>query len=185
MRIHELDCLLPRPFHRVHAGVDHQAAGAPRVEREHADPVEVAAVETHLVGEPLGIETPALNVGSHLGVSQERRQLVQLLADRYLQVMPRHRLVVGERLRLVARPRLGSVRVHVIAPRPGAVLGRLAVVGDGRVALLVGEHAGHLAGSARQTAEPAGDRLVGARQRALGDLHDLLARLEVDRSVAA
>ena len=57
-----------------------------------------------------------------------------------LEVVAGNRLVVGERLGLVARPRLRLGGVDVVLAGPRAVDRRLAVVGDRRVALLVRLH---------------------------------------------
>ena len=78
-------------------------------------------------------------------VPPELRQVRELLADRDLEVVAGDRLVVGERLRLVARLGLRGGRVDVVAAGPRAVRRRLAVVGDRRVLLLVGTHPDHVA----------------------------------------
>ncbi len=103
---HEVDRLPARPAERVHARVHDQATGAPGVEGEDADPVEIAAVEAHLLGKPLRVEPPAFPEGGHAGVTPELGQALDLLGDRDLQVMPGDRLVECEGFGLVARTRL-------------------------------------------------------------------------------
>ena len=98
---HEVDGLLASPVERVYAGVDHEAARPPGVEGEHADAVEIARVQPHLVRQALGVEAPALDEGRGTVVAAEVRQTGQLLADRELQVMARDRLVEGQGLRLI------------------------------------------------------------------------------------
>ena len=129
--------------------------------REHADPVEVAGVEAHLVAEALRVQAPALEERGRAEVAPERRQVCELLGDGDLEVVPGDRLVVGEHLRLVARPGLRVRGIEVVLPGPGAVVGRLAVVGDGRVLLLVRAHAHDVARRLREAAEPVGDGLGG------------------------
>ncbi len=91
----------------------------------------------------------------------------------------------GERLRLVARPRLGGVGVDVVLAGTAAVGGRVAVVGDRRVLLLVRRHHDDLARGLRQPAEPFADGAVGAIERRPRGRLDLLARIEVQRRVLA
>ena len=102
-------------------------------------------------------------------------QVGQLLHDRELEVVAGDRLVEGERLGLVARPRLRRVGVDVELAGTAAVRRRVAVVGDGRVLLLVRRHDDHLAGSLRKATEPLADRVVRARQRRPRHVLDLLA----------
>ena len=68
---HVVDRLLARPAHRVDAGVDDEPRRPPGVERQHPEAVEVAGVEPHLVGQPLGVQAPALEVGRGPEVAAE------------------------------------------------------------------------------------------------------------------
>src|SRR4029450_4570355 len=61
--VHVVDRLIPAPAELVQAGVDHQPAGPPGVEREHAEALQVARVEAELVGQALGVQGPALAEG--------------------------------------------------------------------------------------------------------------------------
>ncbi len=181
---HEVDRPLPRPAQRVHAGVDHQAGGTPRVEGEDAEAIRLRREQAHLFGEALGVQAPALDVGGAAVEATERGQLAStscMIAE--LQVVARHGLVEGKRLGLVARPRFGGVGVDVVLARAAAVGGRLAVVGDRRVLLLVRRHDDDLARRLRQPAEPLADRAVGAFERRSRGRLDLLARAEVQRRV--
>ncbi len=104
--VHERDRPVARPAQRVHPGVHDQPRRAPGVEREDADAVEVAGVEAHLVRQALRVQAPALEERGRPEVPPELGQVRELLADRDLEVVPGDRLVVGERLGLVARPGL-------------------------------------------------------------------------------
>ena len=78
VRDHVVDRLLPAPAERVHAGVHDQPAGAHRVRRQHPDPVQRRGVQPHLVGEPLGVEPPALAVRRDERALAELRDAVEL-----------------------------------------------------------------------------------------------------------
>ena len=108
--VQEVDRLLARPTQGVHAGVDHEPPGAPGVERQDPEAIHVAGVEAHLVREALRVQAPALGEGGGAEGPLERGQARQLLGDRDLEVVARHRLVEGQRLGLVAGPRLAARR---------------------------------------------------------------------------
>ena len=57
-----VDGLLAAPALRVQAGVDDQPGGPHRVDGQHAEPGDVVGVQAHLVGQPLGVQAPALGV---------------------------------------------------------------------------------------------------------------------------
>src|SRR5919112_3742904 len=88
---HEVHGAVARPAEGVQARVDDQPAGAQGVEREHAQPVQLRAVQAHLVGEPLAVQAPPLDVRAHLGVQEPavQRQGPPRLRGRDLQVVPR------------------------------------------------------------------------------------------------
>ena len=136
------------------SGVHDEPAGAPGIEREHPETVDVARVETHLVGEMLGVERPALDVGGHSLVLPELGNAGQLLGDRDLEMMAGNRFVKRQRLGLVARPRLGHVGIDHVGARPLPVRRGSPVVGDGRIGRLVHPHHLHLAGLLGLDPEP-------------------------------
>ena len=74
---HVVDRLLAAPAERVQAGVDDEPAGAHRVGGEHPHPVDGRGVEPHLVGEPLGVEPPALGVRRVVDVLAELRHVAR------------------------------------------------------------------------------------------------------------
>ena len=96
---HERDRPVAAPAHRVEARVDDEPAGPPGVERQDPEPVHVAGQEAHLGRQPLAVEAPALDVGGRAGQAPERRQAVELLGDRDLEMVAGNRLVEGERPR--------------------------------------------------------------------------------------
>ena len=178
---HVVDRLLAGPAHRVDAGVDDEPRRPPGVERQHPEPVEVAGVEAHLVGQPLGVQAPALEVGRRPEVAAEVRQPAELLAERDLEVVAGHRLVVRERLGLVARPVLRVGRVDDVLAGPRAVLGGRAVVGRADVVLLVRGHLEDHARGQRQAPEPPGHDLAGALEAGGRLVEHLLPRGEEQR----
>ena len=100
-------------------------------------------------------------------------------------MVARDRLVVGQGLRLVPGTRLRGARVDVVLPGSRAVRRGLAVVGDGRVCLLVGGHAHDIAGSHRQAAEPVRDGGRRAGEARSGLVEHLVAGGEVQGGIAA
>src|SRR5690606_26015513 len=94
------------PAEGVDPGVDHEASGAPGVEANHADAVEIGLVEAHLLAEPLGVEGPALHEGGEAAVLAKCGERLELLRDRDLEVVSGNRLVHGEDARLVTRATL-------------------------------------------------------------------------------
>ena len=118
LRPHELDGLVAGPAEQVHAGVDHEPAGAQRVERQHPEPGDVGGVQAHLVGEPLAVEPPALDVAADLGVEEAPvgRQAGQPLRAGDLQVVAGDALVEGQRLVLVGEALLRVGGEHAVRP---------------------------------------------------------------------
>jgi len=112
------------------------------------------------------------------------RQARELLADRDLEVVPGHGLVEGEDLGLVTGPRLRRVQVDVVTARPAAVEGRPRVVGDRLMCLRVFRDPDDLAGGLRQPPEPGRRRRLGAGERALRGLEDLVSGREAECRVA-
>ena len=81
-------------------GVDDEAGGAPGLGVEHAEALRLVPVQAHLVGEPLGVQAPALDVGAAgvpRGEAPERVQRRVLALERDLEVVARDGLVVGRR----------------------------------------------------------------------------------------
>src|SRR3546814_8997492 len=85
-----LDRLFAAPAFVVDAGVDDEAAGAPQL---HAEPPEIAVgigIEAHVLGQPFGIEPPALGIGGEAAEAAEGRQAGQLGLHRALQRSEEH-----------------------------------------------------------------------------------------------
>ena len=177
---HVVDGLLPAPAERVHPGVDDQPARAHRVGGQHAHPVERRGVQPHLVGQPLGVEPPALAVRRDEQPLAELGDVLELAGDAELQVVARDALVVAGVLDLEAAPALGVGDVHEEDAAAGAVLGRREVVGDraagGPLDVAVG---------LREPAEPVAHRGPGLGHRGLGVGDDGGAVPVVQRRVLA
>jgi hypothetical protein len=96
--------LLLAPALGVDAGVDHQADAAPDVAAQPAEVAVGVGVLAHLLGQPLRIEAPALDIGAVAAAGgAELRQAGQLLGDGDLHVMARQALVIGGALDLEGR----------------------------------------------------------------------------------
>ena len=146
------------------------------------EPLPVVQVEAHLVGEPLAVEAPALDVG-HAGHPARpacgRRQPGQLHLDGELEVVARRRLVEGDGRDLVQRPLLRLVGVDVVLALRASRRSRLHVERRRRLALAVLLDRLDLAVGRWQPAEVVRRGGEGARRLLLGQLHDRLARIGV------
>ena len=165
-RLQEVDRALARPAERVDPGVDDEPAGPPGLRVEHPEPLALVPVEAHLVGQPLAVQAPALDVGpaDDAGAEPSERVEVRVLGlERDLEVVAGRRLVVGRRgeLRVLAAREVVAVGV-VDAVARAVRLGRV-VVGERRVLLLVLLDRADLAVRPRQDTEV----LRGDRHRPL------------------
>src|SRR5919106_5057095 len=124
------DGLVAAPAELVQPGVDDQPAGPPGVERQHAEAFQVARVEAELVGQPLGVQGPALAEGGDVAEAPEPGQLLQLLGQGELEVVAGDALVEGQGLVLVAGAGLGGRGVEPVDPGGAAVGGRRLVVAE-------------------------------------------------------
>ena len=96
----EVDCPGAVLAEGVDPRVDDEAHSPPRLALEHPEALGFVAVEAHLVGEPLRVEAPALDVGGadHPAAEPaEDRQVRMLHLQGDLEVVARDCLVVGRR----------------------------------------------------------------------------------------
>ena len=121
------------PALHVHPGVDHQADRAPHLVGQLPGLVRRVVHQPQLVGQPLGVEAPALAEGHVVAVAAEGGQVLLLGGERHLEVVARDRLVQGERHHLPRGPRLGLVGVDPVGPGARAVVGGRVVEAGGRV----------------------------------------------------
>src|SRR5690606_33219031 len=85
----------------VHAGVDHQADGAPHLGHEAAVfRIRILVGAGHFLGQPLRVQAPALGVGGGELLGAEGGDVLQLLGDGDLHVVAGQALVVGDDLQL-------------------------------------------------------------------------------------
>ena len=80
------------------AGIDHQADRAPDVAFQAAIVAVGILVETDILAQSLGVESPSLGVGGVVGVFAKLGKAGQLLRDGYLQMMPGQSFVVSNGL---------------------------------------------------------------------------------------
>src|SRR4029453_14853881 len=117
-----------RPTNGGEPGSDAEPHGAEPLAGQHPEAIEIARVELHLVGEPLGVERPTFLISRVAQVTPDGMDLLPLERDRALQVMAGNRFVKRGRLRERAALGFGLVRVDEEHGRPASVLGRR---GDG------------------------------------------------------
>ena len=178
-----VDRALARPAQAMEPAVDDEAGGPPGLPVEHPEPLGLAAVQPHLVGQPLRVEAPALDVGAADHPRPEPAEDVEVLVlhlERDLEVMPGDGLVIGRRGELGVRPRGQVVRVGVVDPGARAVGRRRDVVGERAVALLerldgadVAARAGQPAEVARRQRHRPVDVLAGAVEQLVGRRRDV------------
>src|SRR3546814_15276329 len=87
--------LVAGPAHVVHAGVDHQPAGAPHGVGQAAAVLVGGFVDAHLHAQVLAVQAPALAVGGDVVLAPEGRSRVLLLRQRALQPLAGRRPVPG------------------------------------------------------------------------------------------
>ena len=117
--MHEGHGLVARPAHRVQPRIDDETRGSEGLRLEHAHPLAVIGVEVHLIGEALGVEAPALDVGAtgHPRAEDAKGgQALQLHLDADLEVVPGRRLVEGDRRDAVKLALFGLIGVDVVLP---------------------------------------------------------------------
>ena len=161
----QVDRLLAGPAEGMEAGVHDQAGGAPRLGIEHPEALRLVAVQAHLVGEPLRVQAPALDIGAARvarGEAPEHVELGVLALERDLEVVARDGLVIrrGREARVDARRQIEGV--DVVRARPGRVRRGREVVRERRVTLLVLLDRDDPALRDRESPEHPGCELVGA-----------------------
>src|SRR5438477_11876638 len=87
VRVEEIDDLLPVPALRVQSGVDDETDRAEHLVLETPEVAVGVLVEADLLAEPLGVERPALDERGVEGLLADRRQALELLRDRDLEVV--------------------------------------------------------------------------------------------------
>ena len=85
----------PAPAARMQSAVDDEPDGAPGGTAEHAEPLYVVRVQAELVGQPLGVQAPALAVWHDVEPRLQQRQVRQELHPGELRVMSGHPFVEG------------------------------------------------------------------------------------------
>src|SRR5262249_21946430 len=90
---HEVDSLLPIPVEVMHAGIDNEPAGAPDLVHKLSEFRIRIIVETHLVAERLGVQSPSFDKRSIASVTPKIRNILLLHRDGDLQVVSRNCLV--------------------------------------------------------------------------------------------
>ena len=103
------------------AGVDHETHRAPHLVVETAHVGIRIGIEAHLLGQQLGIEPPAFDIGRRAVLRAETRDARQLLRDRDLHVMAGQAFVIGGALEVPQRHRRHVGQVHVVDARPRAI----------------------------------------------------------------
>ncbi len=136
------DRLFAGPALGVHAGVDHQAAGAELLGLQVADLAEgVVRIQTHLVGQLFGVERPALHIGVEAPEAVDQREEVALGDVGALPDVAGDGLVIGQGGQLEARPHARVLEVDVVDRRPRAIHGAAVHVAQRGPALDVRRHA--------------------------------------------
>jgi hypothetical protein len=100
--------------HRVHAGIDDQAASPPHLVDQAPKALIRGMVDAHFLAELFAVERPAFAERVREEARAKLRQVAKLARQCALQVMPGHGLVQRQRGQDVERPRVERVRVHPI-----------------------------------------------------------------------
>src|SRR5690606_25372559 len=133
--------LLLGPALGVHAGVDHQADGAPHFGHQAAVfGVRVFVGAGHFLGQPFGVQAPAFGVGGGELLGAEGGDVLEFLGDRDLHVVAGQALVVGDHFQLGPGHGVHVREVGVVDARARAVGGGGVVVLGGAVLFAEGFH---------------------------------------------
>ena len=157
--------LCAAPALGMDAGIDHQPARAPHFVTQPTKVFIRAAVYAHLDTEFLGIQTPAFAKGADVQVTPKIGHVFQLLRQRPLVVMARHRFVQGQRGQFVKRSLIERIGVDPVGAADGAA-DRWADISRGRVIRRhFVRHRHDPVGQARQLAKKAGHQVIDALGR--------------------
>ena len=161
----------------MHARVNDQASGAQAFVRQQAEPIDVRAEQAHLVGEPLGVKSPALAEPRQEEIALNGMEILLFEGDCGLQVMSGVRLVKGRGLE--ARAALLRRLVGVQQVLAGlAICGRRNGLASGRCLL---EKRGVRLdddGRAGNVAEPLGHLGLRTGHCGFGGFDELVSALE-------
>src|SRR5690606_26551735 len=153
----------------VHAGIHHQADGAPHFRHQAAVlGVRVLVGVGHLLGQPLGVQAPAFGVGGGELLGAEGGDVLELLGNRDLHVVAGQALVVRDHLQFGPGHGVHVREVGVVDAWARAVGSGGVVVLGGAVLLAEGFHAAHLQVSLGQAAEVVGEVLLDVVDRGGG-----------------
>ena len=129
---HVIDGFLPGPALGMHAGIHHQPHGAPYFVDQAAEALVRCCVNTHLLTQPLRVETPAFTIGVEVILPTPLGQALVFLLKGNLQVMAWHPLVQGQAYHFVKGAAAQVVGVNEILAGAGAVTGSRLIVSGGR-----------------------------------------------------
>ena len=121
------------------SGIHHQPRRAEQLGLERAESVVGVGFEALLERQVLGIQPPALGERRERDDAAKEREILPLHGDRDLEMVARHRLVVGERAHVEAHRFLGIAEVRVEDAGARAVERGIVVVAAGCRGLELGD----------------------------------------------
>src|SRR3546814_16291413 len=89
---------LARPFERMDAGIDHQAARAHQRQRETPEVRIGIGVKPHLLRQSLRVKSPALGKGGNAREAAELGKALHLVSDAGFDIIERKSVVWGKRV---------------------------------------------------------------------------------------
>src|SRR6516225_1732951 len=101
----------------VHAGVYHQAYGAPDLVLQPTVFAVPLCIKADILRQPLRVKAPAFCVRGERRIFAEWRQIGQLGRDGELQMMPRHTFVIRNGLYVEQQPLFWCVLIYVNTTR--------------------------------------------------------------------
>ena len=122
-----VDGALTVPPKRVNACIDDQPSGAPGLGVKHPEPLAFGAEETHLVGQSLRIQAPALDESAGTQICAQSAECGQTQVfglEPNLEMMPGNGLVVDRRGAPAEQAARKIDRIHIEDPGPSSVRGR-------------------------------------------------------------
>lgn len=180
-----IDGLLSGPFLMVDAGVEHEADAAPEVIDELAEVVVRVAVETELVAEGFGVESPAFDISGEVEVAAELGQAGLLLGEGDLKVMARDGFMQGEGHHFPFGSHVGGVQVDSENARTTSVCGGSLIVSGAGVGCGVGGDGGDGDGGLGEGAEEAGEERFDLLDEVFIAAEELVASVVEEAGVGA
>ena len=140
---HVVDGLLARPAFGVYAGIDHQTHRAEDFCLKSAQIIQRIFFIARFPCQPFRIKRPTLGISGKWNHASKNRQAFELPCNRDLQVMARHRFVIGQCAHREFGDFIDLSQADIEHARFGTIKSRPVVIGERGSLLRHGRHTLH------------------------------------------